>query len=85
MGSCSLGSCEVGMSSADVTVWHGSSEEAMRLINVVNGYCQCPALRHRCPAHDMLVDQYTLDHLIFLRWLHLKGADSCTKPSLSSR
>ena len=65
------------MPSADVAVWHGSSEEAMRLINVVERYCDCPARKRRCPSHDMLVDQYTLDHLIFLRWLQLKREVPC--------
>ena len=71
---------------AVVTIWHGSTEDAIRLADAIGHHCRCLELKHRCPAHELMLDQYWLDHVIFLRWLYLKGEyTSCAKRSLSSR
>ena len=53
-------------------LWNGSTHEAIRFCDAVNRYCECQQLKHRCPAHDMMLNQFVLDHLLFERWLHLR-------------
>ena len=51
--------------------WHGSQRELVRLEQAVDGHCECiggllsfPA--GRCSAHQMLTNQSTLDHLLYV-------------------
>ena len=55
------------------TVWHGTTEDAVRLADAIGRNCECLALKHRCGAHELMLDQYWLDHVLWLRWLYLKG------------
>ena len=64
-------------------IWHGDSGEALRLTDAIGHNCECQSLKQRCPAHDLMLSQHTLDHLLWLRWLHLK--EGACKSLLSGR
>ena len=54
-------------------IWHGTTEESLRLIDAIGRHCECQSLKQeRCSAHALMLNQHTLDHLLWLRWLHLK-------------
>ena len=56
--------------------WNGSFDEAMRLVEVITHHCECEKLKRRCPAHDMMLDQRAINHLLFQRWRYLHyGSD----------
>jgi hypothetical protein len=57
--------------STSVAVWHGTTEELLRLRVAVEHSCSCVAgmlgrVSEICSAHRMLVDQRLLDHLLFV-------------------
>lgn len=66
-------------------IWHGTSDEAMRLIDAISHHCECQSLKQRCPAHDLMLNQHTLDHLLWLRWLHLKEGKCNSQLSARTR
>lgn len=55
-----------------VAVWSGLKGDLDILNDAVNRYCACQydeaagVLVVRCPAHEMLLDQASLNHLVFL-------------------
>ena len=54
-----------------VVTWHGTRKEFARLQNAVARHCQCasatgPVSPGGCPAHTLLDDQNTLDHLLYV-------------------
>lgn len=60
------------MASTQVTVWHGKQQQFNALRSAIEHNCTCekativnsrPAT---CPAHQILTDQATLDHLAFV-------------------
>lgn len=54
-------------------LWNGPSCEAIRFVDAVNHHCECQQLKRRCPAHELMLSQFVLDHLLFERWLHLRN------------
>ena len=64
-----------------VPIWNGTTDDALRLVDAIGRNCECIPLKHRCPAHDLMMSQHTLDHLLWLRWLHLKEEIPCAKRS----
>ena len=65
-----------------VPIWNGSSDEAIRLVDAIGRHCECIALKQRCSAHDLMMSQFTLDHLLWQRWLHLHLREElCVKRS----
>jgi hypothetical protein len=49
-------------------VWHGRTEELVRLIKATTAHCTCAyGNPRRCGAHQILADQRALDHLAFAR------------------
>ena len=65
----------------EIPIWHGSSEESLRLVDAIGRHCECLALKRRCSAHDLMMSQHTLDHLLFLRFLYLREGVPCAKHS----
>lgn len=66
----------------DVPIWNGSSDEAIRLVDAIGRNCSCIPLKKRCSAHDLMLSQHTLDHLLWLRWMHLHLREElCAKRS----
>ena len=53
-----------------VAIWHGTTEALRDLQDAVNRNCTCKDAQQACPAHKMLADQATLDHLAFAATLH---------------
>lgn len=54
---------------ATVTIWHGSRSDFRKLEQAIGHNCDCPedvTSNRRCPAHKMLLEQRTLDHLAFV-------------------
>jgi|SRR5579871_3959714 len=54
--------------------WSGTVDDFVRLLSCVGAHCTCTESVARtgarlCPAHQLLLDQRTLDHLIFARSL----------------
>ena len=55
------------------TTWPGDAQDFVRLLSSVGAHCTCrhsPYLAHgfgSCPAHQLLAEQYTLDHLVYGR------------------
>ena len=69
-----------------IPIWNGTTEEAQRLVDAIGHNCECLAMKRRCAAHELMLNQHALNHFMFLRWLYLKkGETSCAKRSLSSR
>jgi hypothetical protein len=58
--------------------WPGTVDDFVRLLSCVGAHCTCQDPEHQtlgarsCPAHQLLLDQRTLDHLAFARSLHDK-------------
>ncbi len=53
-------------------VWHGTADEALALLAVVNEHCTCRRVNQRvmavCPTHQMLSrEQRAIDGLLFMR------------------
>ena len=53
------------------TTWHGKQREFARLQRAVGEHCDCldgvfATAPRRCSAHDLLTDQSTLDHLLYV-------------------
>jgi hypothetical protein len=53
-------------------VWHGTADEALALLAVVNEHCTCRRVNQRvmavCPTHVMLSrEQRAIDGLLFMR------------------
>jgi uncharacterized protein YggL (DUF469 family) len=48
------------------TVFHGTEQEKTELLIALEHNCQCHQ-EQRCAAHAMLLDQRTLDRLVFAR------------------
>ena len=58
-------------------LWKGPSDEAIRFVDVISRHCECEQLRRRCPAHELMLSQFVLDHLLFERWKHLNREVPC--------
>lgn len=55
---------------ADMPVWKGDAHEASDLQAAVAHHCTCPPLQTagaRCPAHALLLEQRTIDGLLYVR------------------
>lgn len=55
-------------------VWHGTPDEATQLIAAVGRNCTCELTNEgvrasTCAAHRMVLDQATLDRLLFARYM----------------
>lgn len=52
-------------------VWHGTEEERRDLLRIAKWACHTLAMDclkgQRCPVHQMVIDQASLDHLLFAR------------------
>ena len=55
-------------------LWNGTESDAVRLTAAITRYCECQQLHRCCPAHELMLSQFVLDHLLFERWLHLRDA-----------
>jgi hypothetical protein len=53
--------------STSVTVWHGRVSELHELRMAIERNCSCAWAAKTCSAHCLLVDQRTLDRLLFVR------------------
>lgn len=54
------------------TIWHGTQQESTDLLAAIDHHCACYAdpdgkYRTTCPPHTLILDQRTVDHLIFAR------------------
>jgi hypothetical protein len=54
------------------TIWHGTNDEALALLQALNEHCKCRVETERtvapCPSHHMLArDQRAVDGLLFMR------------------
>lgn len=54
----------------NITIWHGTEQESVELLDIMRQWCTCPTLEsgeRRCAAHEMLLEQRTVDGLLFAR------------------
>jgi len=56
---------------ANITVWHGSTEDLEHLVKAIAKNCTCVANEGSCSAHKLLDDQQTMDRLAFIG--HIRG------------
>jgi len=54
---------------AVAVIWHGDTAQLQALLIAIQHNCVCKELRGCCPAHQMLLEQRQIDHLLFLQWL----------------
>jgi hypothetical protein len=52
--------------STNVTVWHGTFSELCELRTAVERNCNCAWAAEVCQAHRLLLEQRTLDRLLFV-------------------
>ena len=68
-----------------VPIFNGTTEEALRLVDCIGHHCECLSLKRRCPAHELMLNQHALDHLMFERWLYLKKGEPVCRSRRSGR
>jgi hypothetical protein len=71
-----------------VAVFHGTSDEAIALLEAVARNCPNKPPCLGCAAHKAMLDQRWLNHLVFLHRIRerlLKEEGLCVKRSSSSR
>lgn len=71
-------------------VWHGRTEDGLRLVALVGTHCSCVhgarlgRLPPLCGAHQILADQHALDHLAFARTVVNRIVDEEWRTSTSA-